>query len=112
MRFKPGVVLDGITPAALYALSVADACHAELTGREAVATSVMRRSNGKSLHSVGYAVDLRVWYTDELEKTREWVRRLRVKLGENYDVVYGDHRHSDHIHIEYDPLVDMDLFKG
>lgn len=32
-----------------------------------------------------------------------WAERLRATLGFNYDVIYGDKGHLDHIHIELDP---------
>lgn len=33
---------------------------------------------------------------------RRWASRLRDKLGEDYDVVFGDPNHLSHIHIERD----------
>ena len=37
------------------------------------------------------------------ETINNWARQLRLELGEDYDVVYGDAQHLNHIHIEYDP---------
>jgi hypothetical protein len=47
----------------------------------------------------GWALDLRIW---DLENPSQVARDLRVELGLEYDVVYGDH-HDTHIHVERDP---------
>lgn len=38
-----------------------------------------------------------------LEKARHWAARIRARLGDEYDVVFGDAAHHDHIHVEHDP---------
>jgi hypothetical protein len=63
------------------------------------------------LHNKGEAFDIRVrnvvgfdietfQYCKEVEA---WVYRIQEQLGSDYDVVYGDSKHLNHIHIEYDP---------
>lgn len=36
-------------------------------------------------------------------KVEAWVKRIQLELGNDYDIVYGDEHHLDHIHCEYDP---------
>ncbi len=36
-------------------------------------------------------------------KVAAWAKRMKLELGDDYDVVYGDANHLDHIHCEYDP---------
>lgn len=104
MRLKDGSInFAGITADLLQALAVAEDIHVALTGREAVITSLNDgRHMRNSKHYSGEAADLRVWYTDAKECTQEWADTLASALGSDYDVVYGDPRHLDHIHVEYD----------
>ena len=72
-----------------------------------------------SLHKYGLALDIRVhnqkgFLLDEFDLTRdvidEWITRAKmwlvkhsVAFVEDYDIVFGDERHRNHIHVEYDP---------
>lgn len=96
------VAFKGISEGLLWALPVIEASHQRWTGRGAVITSLNdgRHMRG-SKHYTGDAVDLRVWYTGD--DTAEWAEYLKTELGPDYDVVYGDPQHLDHIHLEFDP---------
>lgn len=71
---------------------------------------------GASLHSASKAIDIRAvdslgrpgaicgkTQDDQIEAGRLWAHRLRQKLGNCYDVVFGDPRHINHLHVELDP---------
>jgi len=101
------VKFKGLTVDLLKILPVIEETHRSLTGRGAVITSLNDGLHAvDSKHYEGNAVDLRVWYTDELAATQRWATTLAVTIGPDYDVVYGDMRHLDHIHVEYDPKPD------
>ncbi len=68
-----------------------------------------------SLHPACKAIDIRavdgadrpgaIVGADEAEQTvagDRWAERMRQKLGDNYDVVFGDQKHINHIHVERD----------
>jgi len=63
----------------------------------------------KSKHGSGEAFDIRIKNIIGFKgfvynkKAAEWAQKMRNKLGPDYDVVYGDSEHLDHIHCEYDP---------
>lgn len=39
---------------------------------------------------------------DQIEAGARWAERMRKKLGDNYDVCFGDASHINHIHLERD----------
>lgn len=39
---------------------------------------------------------------ERIEVARAWSVRIKLRLGIEYDVVFGDARHIDHLHIEHD----------
>lgn len=49
-----------------------------------------------SLHYVGLACDLRIWY---LPKLAPFIDSITLLLGEDYDIVLE----KDHIHVEFQP---------
>ena len=56
-----------------------------------------------SLHPLGLAWDLRVRdLTDPAIVAQELREMLNLK-EHDFDIVYGDSQHLDHIHVEYDP---------
>jgi len=68
-----------------------------------------------SLHPACKALDIRavdhsdrpgaIVGIDDEERIRigdRWAERMRKKLGDNYDVVFGDANHINHIHLERD----------
>lgn len=88
----------------LKAYALIDESHQALTGKEAVITSGQDGTHMRgSLHYEGRAIDLRVWYTDHVGRTAYWATMLAERLGEDYDVLYGNKGHWNHIHLEYDP---------
>ncbi len=57
-----------------------------------------------SKHYSNEAFDLRIRnLTEGADAAARWATAMKQKLGEDYDVVYGDSAHLDHIHVEYDP---------
>jgi hypothetical protein len=91
----------------------------ELLGDVMIVTEGFRphRTGQPSLHPELRAFDLRTGIdaptlrgaivhhsrTHRLELAQLWADRMRLRLGTDYDVVFGDDRHIDHIHVEYDP---------
>lgn len=106
MRIKDYTVNLPLTECMLRAYPIIESTHRYLTGKEAVITSGndgLHKDGSK--HFTDAAIDLRVWYTNGKGITSDWVKVLQAILGHDYDVVYGDSAHMDHIHIEYDPPI-------
>jgi hypothetical protein len=79
------------------AISITDALHRDLTGRDAEVTSIVEGDHSeRSLHYAGLAFDLRSWYLDDLVS---FCNMLRTALGDKYDVVLE----ATHIHVEFQP---------
>ena len=55
-----------------------------------------------SLHYDGLAWDWRIWGLEDPRAAADEIRERLREIDPRYDVVYGDPRHLDHIHIEYD----------
>ena len=62
-----------------------------------------------SWHYKGLAWDFRIWGVDdpktvqnEVKEAADEIRRQLNEVDFRYDVVYGDEKHLDHIHIEFD----------
>ena len=71
------------------------------------------RHTNHSLHYYNRAFDIRVRDYPEFDLNRfnetrhvidEWIERMRCYLPVcEYDIVFGDDHHQNHIHLEYDP---------
>jgi hypothetical protein len=101
------------------AVPVIDAVHRDMTGSDATCTSAYRSQTpgGSSLHPFKRALDLRTWAFGDpstekgKKRVREFAKRLREKLGPDYDVVVegpaAEKAHylkrPQHVHLEYDP---------
>ena len=112
IKFKWGVVIDGIQQETISAMAIVHEEYQDFTynlfkgSRDLVVTSV---TDGKhkegSKHYTGHAFDMRTWTTDRSgiqwsnRRKELFARQLRKALGEDYDVVVED----THLHIEYDP---------
>lgn len=114
MKFKSNVrMYDFSDPAVMLILQVVQ--HTAPKGYEPTVTSANdSKHEPNSLHYKNRAFDIRVkdypgfslW---RFEKTKgvifEWIRRMRKFLPESdYDIIFGDAMHKNHIHIEYDPI--------
>jgi len=101
---KKGVNILGITPEVCLVAQVADGCFAEL-GSSCEITSVFRIT-AFGYHGSGYAIDFGVDNFPKnvvrYEASKRVVKLLRERLPEYCDVVFGDKRHMDHIHVEID----------
>lgn len=101
------------------AVPLIDQVHREMTGSDATCTSAYRSQTpgGSSLHPFKRAVDLRTWAFGDpttnagKKQTRDFAKRLRAKLGSDYDVIvegpaaekaYYEKR-APHVHVEWDP---------
>ena len=104
IQFKPGVRLFGLQQPMLWCL---DRCSDvwEVHKSALTVTSARGDTHSKySLHYAGHAVDLRS--RDLSEETRnKIIALLKAELGQNFQVMF----HSNHIHIEYQP-VDMHAY--
>lgn len=100
VRLKRGVSVFGIKNEMLVAVMAADHVWGRL-GQELVITSGVEALHSKtSRHYLGYAVDLRTrYFTDENKKKARDM--LAERLGDDYLVLLE----SDHIHVEYRPVV-------
>ena len=55
-----------------------------------------------SLHPDGLAWDFRIWGLYDVRSVAEEICIKLQEIDYRYDVVFGDPKHLDHIHIEYD----------
>lgn len=98
MTIKNGVNVVGLQKEIIIALPTID----NVVSSEVsclVITSALEGHHGKgSLHPLGYAIDIRLPYKDELLNVKI-VNVLKIRLGKDYDVVLE----TNHIHIEFDP---------
>lgn len=46
-----------------------------------------------------------------IEAARAWAVRMKLRLGVEYDVVFGDERHIDHFHLEHDGAKAMNRYR-
>ena len=97
---KIGVVIDKInTPLVTLCEAVA-----LIWGEYGVHCVITSGTEGKhmegSLHYKNLAWDLR---TRNLKDPGSAADKLREKLGKDWDVLYGDKYHLDHIHVEFQP---------
>lgn len=56
----------------------------------------------RSYHPEGLAWDFRTRGLEDPAAVAAEIRRILAVRGPFYDVVYGDQKHLDHIHIEFD----------
>lgn len=111
MKFKDGVIVEvvkmvdgkfiklGMSKEIETAIDIADKISKEVSGKEAVITSVFDGVHSRrSFHYTGYAFDMRTYIYSKSQIVSIF-GFLRAKLGSLYDVILEE----DHIHIEYDP---------
>ena len=81
------------------AMEIIDGLHETFTDTEAVFTSIVEGKHKKdSLHYMGMAVDVRIWYIEKADRAL-FVVRLRDLLGPGYKVILE----RDHIHVSFRP---------
>jgi len=97
MRLKKGVKINGIRSELVLALNIINSIY-EAYNSELVITSVVEGKHmPKSLHYVGFAVDLRPPENDDV---RDLVfEEIKDSLKEDFDVL----EEGNHFHIEYQP---------
>ena len=91
--------LDGVAlkPEILRAMAIIDQVHKRVVLRQAEFTSTLDGVHSrKSLHYMGMAVDMRIWY---LVDVGMFVDILKSELGPDYIVL----EKPDHIHISFRP---------
>jgi len=112
MKFKPNVSITYFRAPIIVAMQVVE--NTAPGGYEPTTTSGEDGVHGHgSLHPSGYAIDIRVrdypgYNMAKFEETRrvidDWIARIYLELPANqYDIVFGDHKHRNHIHLEFDP---------
>ena len=97
---KPGVVFKEIN-ARLFHVCVTAQWVWEKYGLTPTITEAWRKGTG--LHPKNMAWDLRIWGLKNPKKVSDELREMLNIKTNDYDVVYGDKTHLDHIHVEYDP---------
>ena len=55
-----------------------------------------------SLHHEGLAWDWRIWGLKDPKAIADEIRREAQAVDFHYDVIFGDEKHLDHMHTEYD----------
>jgi len=66
-------------------------------------TSACDSQHGEgSLHPRGLAWDWRIWGLKDPQRAANEIRREVQAIDYHYDIVFGDEKHLDHIHTEYD----------
>ena len=97
MKLKEGVILAGIQVQMNPVLVESEGLWEE-EGQEVVITAGLDGEHKKStLHSLGYALDLRTRYFPK-ENHQRIADELQRRLGDEYDVIV----HDTHIHVEWD----------
>ncbi len=101
MRLKPGVSARGISPELLLGIMVLDAIYKNVTGADAVVTSLRDGTHHRaSKHYRGDGADFRTIQASITPDTAERIRaEARAQLGKDYDIVVE----GNHIHLEFDP---------
>lgn len=100
---KPGVKLDKLSPQLLLGLIIALPVFSAYASPLYI-TSIDDGKHGKNtLHGLGYAADLRIWYLRAEDRPRV-VQEMRSRMGPDFDIVLE----PDHIHVEYDPKHDAE----
>lgn len=103
INIKPGVVIKEINGQLLH-VCVTIFYVWNKRGAIPTMTSAAEGSHGpQSLHPLGLAWDWRVWGVPDIKEAVAELGSLLNKEGNDYDVVYGDPAHLDHVHVEYDP---------
>ena len=111
MKFKSGVVIKRLIPETIEILLRVE--ETAPVGYEPTVTSAYRKPVAKfSFHGVNKAFDFRTrdvpgFDLNNFEVSRfiidKWISRMRYYLPSyKYDIVFGDKKHRDHIHIELD----------
>lgn len=99
MEYKSGVDFVGVVPAIWYACGVLRSEYSR-RGFKLVGTSFKDGVHSRaSLHTSGYAVDLRIWNIPDGTLDIIVASARLVLFPEGFDVI----KEKDHIHVEYDP---------
>jgi|8_EtaG_2_1085327.scaffolds.fasta_scaffold26736_2 predicted dehydrogenase len=113
MNLKDGVVFDErMHPSMWYAREVIGSLHREWADQEGTITSAFRDQSpgGSSFHPLGRALDIRIWAFEDHEEVRAFAKKLRTRLGPDFDVIVegpaAEHpkylNRAPHIHVEWD----------
>jgi hypothetical protein len=109
MRFKSGVIAEGVQPPIWWALGIAEMTYAKF-GCELVVTSLTDgvHPDLKNIHGRGLAADLRTSSVPKLDTVQDIMLDLNYRLyALGYDIV----QEKDHIHIEFDPKPTRDKWQ-
>lgn len=118
IEFKEGVFLHSnhcIEPGISRILWALSMTAPRTVGGVVMITSTFR-PDPNSYHSKYRAIDVRTGFgnfdrrgaiindgpEDFMKKAQAWAWRIRHRLGFEFDVVFGDDSHKDHIHVEHD----------
>ena len=106
-HIAPGVSVIGLKPVMWGASAVVAGVY-DQHGLECWLSSGTSGRHGRgSLHFVGYGADYSLHNVPEgphgENLAAKMAARIKKQLGEEFDVVYGDANHLDHIHVEFQP---------
>jgi len=101
MIIKKGVNVNGVQPETIVGMLLTREV-LKKAGIDMVVTSITDgKHRANSLHYAGLAFDIRTWEMPTREMQETIAQRLRVALGDEWDVVIEE----THIHIEFDPEI-------
>lgn len=104
---KDDVKVNGahFDPEMVRILDVARLCAPETKDRAVWVTSANDGEHMEdSKHYSNQAFDIRVRnVVGGHPAILNWCAHMRHMLGDDYDIIYGDKNHLDHIHVEFDP---------
>lgn len=105
LKFRQDVRLTGVCPQIVLAMQVAEGVCSKY-GFDCDVTSINDGSHSlASFHWDGRAFDFATYAVGMTDAEADLVASiLRMRLPDDeFDVVYGDENHMNHIHVEYQP---------
>ena len=100
MRLKRGVKVQGLQPAMLLALMVAESAFQSRAIELVITSALDGHHSARSKHKLGFAVDLRTRDMPPGDTALNLAGQIKSALGGEYYVLLE----SDHIHIQFNGI--------